>query len=327
MQLEETGTVGECSGHVTPFKLFGFGALFSYGVLHACNVDMLYFNCGWGYAERSLKVSAGVRCCSSAVQQPMLREPASAGGTSDRIGRALASMRKAFNEGVAGGGLRGGARGGAAGGGLRGKRLSEPKQPALPVGSDILEGLEGEEDDEEDDDDEGDEELDDDLDDGDDDDDTEDDAGYADEDYDPIAPRGPLENNNYGEVWLPIQSRPRRNRKNHATRRLVQESLVKPSSLIYPLFVHDEVSVWFSSKGLGNGLSLLDTKYLAYMPCHNSQVFWSRLCVRCGLFAPLTGAQRTNPFDARAPAAESCRRAKGSRGGPPLRCERFYAVP
>ncbi|OEH76329.1 peptidase M16 domain-containing protein [Cyclospora cayetanensis] len=65
-------------------------------------------------------------------------------------------------------------------------------------------------------------------------------GGEADDEYDPIAPRGPLENNNYGEVWLPVQSRPRRNRKNHATRRLVQESLVKPSSLIYPLFVHDE---------------------------------------------------------------------------------------
>ncbi|EPT31771.1 parasite porphobilinogen synthase PBGS [Toxoplasma gondii ME49] len=61
-----------------------------------------------------------------------------------------------------------------------------------------------------------------------------------DEDYDPMTPRGPLDNNNYGEVWLPIQARPRRNRKNRAVRQLVQENLVKPSSLIYPLFVHDE---------------------------------------------------------------------------------------
>ncbi|CBZ50352.1 delta-aminolevulinic acid dehydratase, related [Neospora caninum Liverpool] len=61
-----------------------------------------------------------------------------------------------------------------------------------------------------------------------------------DEEYDPMTPRGPLDNNNYGEVWLPIQARPRRNRKNRAVRQLVQENLVKPSSLIYPLFIHDE---------------------------------------------------------------------------------------
>ncbi|CDJ46906.1 M16 family peptidase, putative [Eimeria brunetti] len=168
----------------------------------------------------------------------MRRAPAVAGGASDRIGRALASMRKAFNEGAATTGPRAGMRGGAAGD-IRGKRLSERKQRALRVGSDMLEGLDGEEEDE-DDDDEGDEELETDLDDDEDDEDPDDDAGYADEDYDPIAPRGPLENNNYGEVWLPIQARPRRNRKDRAMRRLVQESLVKPSSLIYPLFVHDE---------------------------------------------------------------------------------------
>ena len=100
----------------------------------------------------------------------------------------------------------------------------------------MLPEIEGDDDEErdEDDADEGDEELDDELDD-------EGDVGDVDEEYDPIAPRGPLENNNYGEIWLPVQARPRRNRKNHAIRRLVQESVVKPSSLIYPLFVHDEV--------------------------------------------------------------------------------------
>lgn len=203
----------------------------------------VYFSSESGVASRSCEVSAGVRCCASAVQQPMRREPAAAGSASDRIGLALASMRKAFNEWVSNAGNRGGVPDGAARGDFRGRRLSEPKRRALRGGSDMLEGLDAEEDDGEGDDDEGDEELEPDLDDDDDDiDDNEDDAGYADEEYDPIAPRGPIENNNYGEVWLPIQARPRRNRKDHATRRLVQESLVKPSSLIYPLFVHDEVS-------------------------------------------------------------------------------------
>lgn len=63
-----------------------------------------------------------------------------------------------------------------------------------------------------------------------------------DDEYDPLAPKGPLENNNYGEVWVPVQARPRRNRKSNAVRRLIQENVVKPSALIYPLFVHDEVS-------------------------------------------------------------------------------------
>ncbi|CDI85287.1 M16 family peptidase, putative [Eimeria praecox] len=185
--------------------------------------------------------SRRLRVASSGAQQPKWGEPTTAGGASDRIGRALASMKKAFNEGAAGAGNRGGVRGGAAGGDVRGKRLAEPKQRPLRVGGNMLEGLDEEDEDEEDGDDEGDEELEE-LGEGleDDDDDSDDEAEYADEDYDPIAPRGPLENNNYGEVWLPIQARPRRNRKDHATRRLVQESLVKPSSLIYPLFVHDE---------------------------------------------------------------------------------------
>lgn len=108
------------------------------------------------------------------------------------------------------------------------------KQRALGVGNSMMGRLDEDEGagDEEDEDDE-DDDMDATSDDG--------DEADTDEEYDPVAPKGPLENNNYGEVWLPVQARPRRNRKNYATRRLVQESLVKPSSLIYPLFVHDEV--------------------------------------------------------------------------------------
>ncbi|CDJ70015.1 M16 family peptidase, putative [Eimeria necatrix] len=154
------------------------------------------------------------------------------GRVSERISRALASMEKAFSE--AGGG-RTGLRGSVPRSDRKGKRPADAKQRALGVGREILEGFD-EDEDEDDDEDEGDEELDAGLED----DDEEDDAADADEEYDPIAPRGPLENNNYGEVWLPIQARPRRNRRDRATRRLVQENVVKPSSLIYPLFVHDE---------------------------------------------------------------------------------------
>ncbi|KAL8455198.1 hypothetical protein Emag_001035 [Eimeria magna] len=107
------------------------------------------------------------------------------------------------------------------------RRLSASRRGAVGVSGSLLDDENEGEDDEEN-------ELDDDLD------DEEDDGSEADDEYDPIAPRGPLENNNYGEVWLPVQARPRRNRKSHAVRRLVQESVVKPSSLIYPLFVHDE---------------------------------------------------------------------------------------
>lgn len=175
--------------------------------------------------------------CAGSVQRLMGRQTANAprGRVSERISRALASMEKAFSE--AGGG-RTGLRGSVPRNDRKGKRPTDAKQRALGVGSDLLEGFD-EDEDEDDDEDEGDEELDAGLEDE----DEEDDAADADEEYDPIAPRGPLENNNYGEVWLPIQARPRRNRKDRATRRLVQENVVKPSSLIYPLFVHDKVSL------------------------------------------------------------------------------------
>lgn len=107
------------------------------------------------------------------------------------------------------------------------------KQRALGVGNSMMGRLD--EDEEAGDEEDGDDEEDD-LDAASDDDDEAD----TDEEYDPVAPKGPLENNNYGEIWLPVQARPRRNRKNYAMRKLVQESLVKPSSLIYPLFVHDK---------------------------------------------------------------------------------------
>ncbi|KAL8276047.1 hypothetical protein Esti_000041 [Eimeria stiedai] len=107
------------------------------------------------------------------------------------------------------------------------RKRSASRRGAVGVSGSLLEDEDEGDDDEED-------ELDDDLD------DEEEDGSETDDEYDPIAPRGPLENNNYGEVWLPVQARPRRNRKSHAVRRLVQESVVKPSSLIYPLFVHDE---------------------------------------------------------------------------------------
>lgn len=115
------------------------------------------------------------------------------------------------------------------------------KQRALGVGNSMMGRLdEDEEAGDEEDEDEEEDDLDEPSDDG--------DEADTDEEYDPVAPKGPLENNNYGEIWLPVQARPRRNRKNYAMRKLVQESLVKPSSLIYPLFVHDEVRSQRNSK-------------------------------------------------------------------------------
>lgn len=58
--------------------------------------------------------------------------------------------------------------------------------------------------------------------------------------FNPIAPTGPLEYNNREEIWLPQTQRPRRNRKSWAVRRLLQESSIRVSQLVYPLFVHDK---------------------------------------------------------------------------------------
>lgn len=178
-----------------------------------------------------LRPSLRLRAASDA-QRSVEQPTSSKTRVSQRIGAALDLMKRTFREGTR---IRASLRGGVAGRDLGRSGIPERKGRALGARNSMLPEIEGDdhEEEDEDDDDEGDEELDDDLDD-------EGDAGDADEEYDPIAPRGPLENNNYGEIWLPVQARPRRNRKNHAIRKLVQESVVKPSSLIYPLFVHDE---------------------------------------------------------------------------------------
>lgn len=171
--------------------------------------------------------------CFLHVQKSMEQRISPKTRVSQRIGGALDLMKRTFREGTH---IRASLHGGPAGLDLGRNNIPERRQRALGARNSMLPEIEGDDDEErdEDDADEGDEELDDELDD-------EGDVGDVDEEYDPIAPRGPLENNNYGEIWLPVQARPRRNRKNHAIRRLVQESVVKPSSLIYPLFVHDEV--------------------------------------------------------------------------------------
>lgn len=175
-----------------------------------------------------LKPSLRLRAASDAQSTEQPTSPTRR--VTQRIGRALGLMRSSFREGT---NLRASLGGGLAGRDLGKSGIPERKQRALGMRNSMLPGIGDDADEEVDEDDtDGAEELDDDLED-------EDDAGDE-EEYDPIAPRGPLENNNYGEIWLPVQARPRRNRKNHAIRRLIQESVVKPSSLIYPLFVHDE---------------------------------------------------------------------------------------
>ncbi|PFH32690.1 parasite porphobilinogen synthase PBGS [Besnoitia besnoiti] len=165
-----------------------------------------------------------------------------------RVGRADSRVG-ALGAGPAGKGApSGGAKGPSRSGGQqRGQRGS------------VRGRLEEEDDEFEEDEDEDDEEFDEDDDDEDYEDGDEDGEYGEDEEYDPMTPRGPLDNNNYGEVWLPIQARPRRNRKNRAVRQLVQENLVKPSSLIYPLFVHDkETSVPIASMPGQRRLSMAD---------------------------------------------------------------------
>ncbi|KAL8427666.1 hypothetical protein Efla_007085 [Eimeria flavescens] len=168
-------------------------------------------------------------CSVSALQQRL----STSNRASRRILRALDLMRKAANEVTA---SRASGTAVPVDGGSEKSGRSASRRGAVEGSRSLLHAMEESEDEDEDDEDDEDEDLDD-LEDDDD-----DEAGDADEEYDPIAPRGPLENNNYGEVWLPVQARPRRNRKSHAVRRLVQESVVRPSSLIYPLFVHDKES-------------------------------------------------------------------------------------
>lgn len=170
-------------------------------------------------------------------EHSVAQRPPSKSRVSDRISGALDFMRKTARKATS---TRASLRDVPPKNEAEKRSASATKRGALSVRGQLVPEVEAEDDEDEeedvdnDDDDEGDEELDADLED-------EDDVDDTDEEYDPIAPRGPLENNNYGEVWLPVQARPRRNRKNSAVRRLVQESVVKPSSLIYPLFVHDEV--------------------------------------------------------------------------------------
>ncbi len=62
--------------------------------------------------------------------------------------------------------------------------------------------------------------------------------------YDAIASEtSALRLDDAGNAWLPQRQRPRRNRKSPAMRDAVRENTVTPSDFVYPLFIHDEVSV------------------------------------------------------------------------------------
>jgi len=56
------------------------------------------------------------------------------------------------------------------------------------------------------------------------------------------VPEGVLRENMRGRPWVEQRSRPRRNRKSEAMRRMVRETILTPSNFIYPLFIHDETS-------------------------------------------------------------------------------------
>ncbi|KAL3928678.1 MAG: hypothetical protein SGPRY_002287, partial [Prymnesium sp.] len=56
------------------------------------------------------------------------------------------------------------------------------------------------------------------------------------------VPSGVLKTNARGEPWVDQRTRPRRNRKSEAVRRMVRENQLNPSDFIYPLFIHDEDS-------------------------------------------------------------------------------------
>ena len=59
-------------------------------------------------------------------------------------------------------------------------------------------------------------------------------------DEDARVPDGVLRRNTKGGPWVEQRSRPRRNRKSEAVRKMVRETIVTPSNFIYPLFIHDE---------------------------------------------------------------------------------------
>ena len=54
------------------------------------------------------------------------------------------------------------------------------------------------------------------------------------------VPEGVLKLNSRGGPWVEQRSRPRRNRKSAAMRKMVSETSIAPSNFIYPLFIHDE---------------------------------------------------------------------------------------
>ena len=61
-------------------------------------------------------------------------------------------------------------------------------------------------------------------------------------DWDAAAkvPEGVLSENELGRPWVEQRARPRRNRKSAAMRKMVQETVLRPSNFIYPLFIHNE---------------------------------------------------------------------------------------
>ena len=54
------------------------------------------------------------------------------------------------------------------------------------------------------------------------------------------VPEGVLSENELGRPWVEQRARPRRNRKSAAMRKMVQETVLRPSNFIYPLFIHNE---------------------------------------------------------------------------------------
>mmetsp|Transcript_20801 Transcript_20801/g.26923 ORF Transcript_20801/g.26923 Transcript_20801/m.26923 type:complete len:394 (+) Transcript_20801:3-1184(+) len=59
--------------------------------------------------------------------------------------------------------------------------------------------------------------------------------------YDPtLGENAPLTKNNNGGVWFPQLSRPRRNRKSEAMRKMVAETTLSAANLMQPIFIHDK---------------------------------------------------------------------------------------
>mmetsp|Transcript_1404 Transcript_1404/g.2898 ORF Transcript_1404/g.2898 Transcript_1404/m.2898 type:complete len:397 (+) Transcript_1404:24-1214(+) len=58
--------------------------------------------------------------------------------------------------------------------------------------------------------------------------------------YEAAAEQNILERNREGRPWVEQRSRPRRNRKSTAMRKMVRETILTPANFIYPLFIHEE---------------------------------------------------------------------------------------